>query len=140
MFDAKLAIVQGFGGYSFAVRPNLAIDLLAGTRIWNADLSLRRIGEDVTRERARSRTWADAIGGLRLRWEPAPRWHVSATGDGGAGGSKGTAEGIGTIGYDVSRRWNVFGAYRYLYENYRHNEVFFEGHLGGPVIGGAYRW
>ena len=84
--------------------------------------------------------WADALGGLRVRWAAAERWRVSAAGDGGGGGSKGTGGATATVGYDVSSRWTLFGAYRYLFLNRRTDESFFTGHLGGPAIGGAYRW
>src|SRR5262249_33747222 len=124
----------------FRARSNLAMDVLAGARLWSVDGSLRLTGENIARQRERTPMWADALGGVRVRWEPAERWYVSVAGDGGGGGSRGTGEGMGTIGYDVSRHWNVFGAYRYLYGDYRKNEFFFKGHLGGPVIGGRYRW
>jgi hypothetical protein len=139
-FNQKLFIGQAFGGYSFRARSNVAIDVLAGVRLWRADVSLRLSGEDIARQRERARTWADALGGVRVRWEPAARWYVSAAGDGGGGGSEGTGEGMGTVGYDVSHHWNVFAAYRYLYEDYRKYEFFFTGHFSGPAIGGAYRW
>lgn len=136
----RMLITNALLGYSFRVRPDLALDLFAGSRIWHVNTSLRLSGEDVGRQRQRIRTFADAIGGARVRWEPAQRWYLSLAGDGGAGASDGTAEGMGTAGYDVSRHWNVFVAYRYLYENYRRNDLSFKGHLSGPVLGAAYRW
>jgi hypothetical protein len=138
--NLRLAFLQAFGGYSFRARSNVAIDVLAGARLWSVDGSLRLTGENIARQRERTRMWADALGGVRVRWEPAERWYVSVAGDGGGGGSRGTGEGMGTIGYDVSRHWNVFAAYRYLYGDYRKNEFSFKGHLSGPAIGGRYRW
>lgn len=135
-----LAMTQAFVGYTFRARPNLAIDLLGGARLWRWDASLRLQGENITRQRERIRTFVDALGGVRVRWEPTEKWYVALAGDGGGGGSKATAEGMGTIGYDVSRHWNVFTGYRYLYGDYAHNNFSFKGHLGGPVLGGAYRW
>ncbi len=136
----KMFVGQAFAGYSFVPAPDVAIDVLAGARLWAVEASLKREGVIDTATRSRSPTWADALGGLRVRWRAAERWNVSAEGDGGGGGSKGTGGAIATVGYDVAREWSVFAAYRYLYVNYRKNEYFFNGNLHGPVIGGAYRW
>jgi hypothetical protein len=136
----KISIDQAFAGYSFVPAPGVAIDLLAGTRIWALDASLTVSGNLANVTRSRSPSWADALGGFRVRVTPADRWHVSLTGDGGGGGSRGTGEGIATVGYDLSHHWNLFGAYRYLYEDYRKNDYVLNAHLNGPAIGGAYRW
>jgi hypothetical protein len=136
----KMFIGQAFVGYSFLAAPTVAIDVLAGARLWAIDASLRRTGDLLTAERSRTPTWGDALGGLRVRWKAAERWNVSAVGDAGGGGSKRTGEVATTVGYAVSTRWTLFAAYRYLQLDYRKNEYFFDGHLGGPAIGGAYRW
>jgi hypothetical protein len=136
----KITIAQAFAGYSFVPAPRVAIDVLAGTRIWALDASLALSGNSVDVARSSSSSWADALGGFRVRVTPVDRWHVSLTGDGGGGGSRGTGEGIATVGYDLSHHWNLFGAYRYLYEDYRKNEYVLNAHLNGPAIGGAYRW
>lgn len=134
-----LFIGNTFVGYTFRPEQNVAIDVLAGARFWHTDASLGISGDVVNRERERVSTWVDAIGGLRVRWQPARQWQVNIAGDGGAGGSKGTGEGLGSVSYNWTR-WSAFAGYRYLYENYRKDEFFFTGHLDGPVLGGAYRF
>lgn len=62
-----LAMTQAFVGYTFRARPNLAIDLLGGARLWRWDASLRLQGENITRQRERIRTFVDALGGVRVR-------------------------------------------------------------------------
>ena len=139
----KMLIAEAFGGYSIVPASDLVVDILAGARIWSVEASLNVAGSNASAERSRNPTWTDAVIGARLRWAAAQRWDVSAGGDGGGGGprgSKGTAQAYATAGYDLSELWQVFGSYRYLYLNYARNEYFFKGHLGGPLIGVAYRW
>ena len=136
----KMLIAQAFAGYSVSPGPGIMVDILAGARLWAVDASLAVSTDVANRTRSRSPTWADALGGARVRWVVSPKWQVSLAGDGGAGGSKGTGEGIATAAYDVSRYWSLFASYRYLYEHYEKGDYFFIGHMAGPAIGGAYHW
>ncbi|MGH9884821.1 MAG: hypothetical protein ACREBE_04800 [bacterium] len=139
-FTMKMLISQVMAGYTFRAGPNVAVDALAGTRIWSFNSTLTLTGDTASRERSRSPTWADGVGGLRVRWMPTSSLYVGGEFDGGGGGSDGTGQAIGTLAYDVARHWSVFASYRYLQLNYRKNDYFFDGHFGGPVIGGVYRW
>ena len=140
---SKTFIGEAFGGYSIVPASDLIVDILAGARFWSVEASLNVVGSNASAERSRNPTWTDAVIGARLRWAASERWNVSGGGDGGGGGprgSKGTAQAYATAGYELSELWEVFGSYRYLYLNYARNEYFFKGHLGGPLIGAAYRW
>jgi hypothetical protein len=137
---SKMLIAQAFAAYTVKPAPMIDVDILAGARLWSVKSTLAITGNRLQRTRERSPTWADAIGGGRLRWRVSPKWQINIAGDGGAGGSKATGEGMGTAGYRLSRHWDLFASYRYLYENYQKNDYFFTGHLSGPVIGGAYHW
>jgi hypothetical protein len=137
---AKMLITQGFAAYTVKPAPSIDVDLMAGARLW-AVRSTLAVSRDITqRTRERSPTWADFVLGGRVRWRIDPTWQINVEGDGGAGGSRGTGEGMATADYTLSHHWSVFLAYRYLYENYQKGEYFFTGHLSGPVVGGAYRW
>jgi len=139
-FTIKLLISQAFAGYTVKPAPEVDVDLLAGSRLWAVRSTLEVATQAGSTERSKSPTWADAIVGGRVRWRMTPRWQFSVSGDGGAGGSKATGEGMAGLNYDLSTHWSLFGSFRYLYENYRKGDYFFAGHLSGPVIGGAYRW
>ena len=106
-FTQKLFIGQAFIGYSFQPEKTVAIDLLVGTRIWSTQSTLGVSGDIVNRERENSSSWADALGGLRVRWAPAPAWQINIGGDGGGGGSKGTGEGLGSVTYNWTH-WSAF--------------------------------
>lgn len=138
--EIKLLISQALVGYSFLATPTVAIDVLAGARFWAVDASLLLAGERRSADRERDPRWADALGALRVRWSPAVDWQVSAYGDAGGGGSKGTGQAAGTVGYDISSRWTLFATYRWLKLDYRKNDYFFDAKFKGPLIGGAYRW
>ena len=75
-----------------------------------------------------------------MRWRISPQWQFTVTGDGGAGGSKATGEGMASLNYILSPHWSLFGSYRHLYENYHKNDYFFTGRVTGPALGGSYRW
>jgi hypothetical protein len=139
-YTLKLFMGQAFGAYTVKPSPRIDVDLLAGGRLWAAKSTLAVSGDILHRERSKSPSWGDGLLGARLRWRSGPKWQFSLTGDGGAGGSKGTGEGIVVASYDVSSGWALFAAYRYLYENYQKGDYFFTGHFAGPAIGGAYHW
>lgn len=139
-FTFKAFIGQAFAGYSMEASPTVVVDVLLGGRLWATSSTLNVSGDLRSRERSNSANWVDALGGLRVRWDPRERWQLSIAGDAGAGGSTSTVEGMATVGYGLSRHWQVWGAYRYLYENYQKNDFSFKGHLDGPVIGASYHW
>jgi hypothetical protein len=139
-FTMKMLITQAFAAYTVKPAPTIDVDILAGARLWAVKSTLAVSSDTTRRTRERSPSWADALGGARIRWKVARQWQINLEGDGGAGGSKGTGEGIGTVAYDLSRYWSLFASYRYLYENYQKNHYFFTGHMAGPVVGGAYSW
>jgi hypothetical protein len=120
--------------------PRIDVDLMAGSRLWSVKSTLALSADVAQRQREKSPTWADALLGARLRWHASPKWNFSVEGDGGAGGSKATGEGMAAASYDFSRWWAGYAGYRYLYEHYEKNDFFFTGHLAGPVIGAAYHW
>jgi hypothetical protein len=136
----KLLATQGFTGYTVKPAPSIDVDLMAGSRLWAVRSTLGVSRDTTQRTRERSPTWADALLGGRVRWRVDPRWQINLAGDGGAGGSKATGEGMATASYSVSRYWSLFLSYRYLYENYHKRDYFFTGHVAGPVLGGAYTW
>ena len=136
----KMLITQAFVAFTVKPSPRIDVDLLGGGRLWAVKATLA-VSSDIThRERNRSPSWADALLGARLRWRASPKWQFNLEGDGGAGGSRATGEGIATASYDFSKHWGAYAAFRYLYENREKGDYFFTGHMSGPVIGAAYHW
>ena len=136
----KLLITNVLAGYGIVVTPAVAIDVLGGMRIWAVESTLRVAGEAVSADRSRSPAWVDAVGGARVRWHAADRWHVAIGADAGGGGSKSTVGALASAAYDVSSRWTAFGGYRYLHLDRRRDDFAFDGGFRGPLLGAAYRW
>ena len=137
----KLSIIQMVGGYTIAGNNKWAVDLLAGGRLWNVHPTL---DVDLTRRPSNphsiERGWPDATAGLRFRAEPYRKLHVIVGGDGGGGGSHGTWQAYGTVGYDVWSTVALGAAYRYLSVNYEDNLFLLDVKLRGPVFGASIHW
>jgi hypothetical protein len=103
IFEHDQTILQPEVGYTVYEMEGGGIDLLVGGRYWHPKL-------DVTSSAATgsvniasgSRSWFDGTVGARVRVSPAARWHLSATGDVGAGGSKLTWQATGAAGFDLT--------------------------------------
>jgi len=116
-----------------------------GARIWyvrgELDVPLR----NRTASFSGSETWADAIVGLRTRWDITERWNVSFFGDigGFVGASEFTGQALAFGGY----RFDLFGerdanaivGYRMLYDDYvsgsDSDRFVFDLMLHGPIAG-----
>jgi hypothetical protein len=136
----KISIIQGVGGYTIVGDNKWAVDLLGGVRLWNVHPAL---DVDLTRRPSNphsiERGWPDATAGLRVRALPYKKLHVVIGGDGG-GGSHGTWQAYGTVGYDVWSKVALGAAYRYLSVNYEDNLFLLDVRLRGPVFGATIHW
>ncbi|GAB5467981.1 MAG: hypothetical protein Kilf2KO_10110 [Rhodospirillales bacterium] len=133
------------GGSRAVVEPYLA------ARVWNLSsqveipLSRRTLGG------SDSKTWADAVFGLRTRWDFGEHWNVTALADvggGPVGASSITAQGMLLAGY----RFEIFeggdakvtAGYRALYDNYTtgsgQDQFSYNATLHGPVLGLSLRF
>jgi len=136
IFEHNQTILEPEIGYTVVTADWGGIDALAGGRYWHpkVDVSADTPGGDVGIASG-SRSWVDAIGGLRVRLNPAERWHVTATGDAGAGGSKLTWQAIGGVGYDLSHCCSLDAAYRHLDIDYDRDALVNDSHLSGFALG-----
>jgi len=132
-------ILQPMAGYSIG-DSRWALDLLAGVRYWNLGMTLDVDRPRAQNERSGSRGWVDALGGARFRMVATPHVHVVLGGDAGGGGSKGTWQAHGSVGYDVSSSVTVGLGYRYLDVNYDRDDVLFDTHTHGLAFGAMWRF
>ncbi len=128
-------IVQAFAGYDLLAREDSHLDLFAGARYFNLDVSLDLAGAalpDVSLDG--DDQWLDAVAGARWSARLAGRWRAHAQADAGAGGSDLSWEAIGTVGYDFS--WGtVLGGWRYLKADYENGSYRLDAALTGPFLG-----
>jgi hypothetical protein len=137
IFEHDQTILQPELGYTiYEMENGGGIDLLVGGRYWHPKL-------DVTSSAATgsvniasgSRSWFDGTVGARVRVSPAPRWHLAATGDVGAGGSKLTWQATGAAGFDVSTCCSLIGAYRHLDVDYDRDQLIYDTYMSGFALG-----
>jgi hypothetical protein len=137
IFEHDQTVLQPEVGYTvYEMERGGGIELLAGGRYWHPKL-------DVTSSAATgsvniasgSRSWFDAVVGARLRVSPADRWHLSAGGDVGAGGSKLTWQATGTAGFDLSTCCSLVGAYRHLDIDYDRDQLIYDTYMSGFALG-----
>lgn len=136
IFEHTQTILEPELGYTVYTAERGAIDVLAGGRYWHPKVDVSADSPDGDLPIASgSRSWIDAIGGLRVRLNPAERWHMTATGDVGAGGSKLTWQAIGGVGYDLSHCCSLDAAYRHLNIDYDRDALVNDSHLSGFALG-----
>ena len=117
------------------------VDGLLGIRYWHLGMAL---DVDRTRrpsnEREGSRGWADATAGVRLHWMPADGFRVTAGGDAGGGGSRGTWQAYAGVGGDP-RSWLTLSlAYRGLSVDYGHDDALFDTTTQGLLLAATFRF
>ena len=136
IFEHDQTILEPELGYTVYAADWGGIDALAGGRYWHpkVDVSADSPEGDLAIASG-SRSWIDGIGGLRVRLNPAERWHMSAKGDVGAGGSKLTWQVIGGVGYDLSHCCSLDAAYRHLDIDYDRDALVNDSHLSGFALG-----
>lgn len=133
----RMTIIQPTGGYTIG-DSTWSVDFLLGMRYWNLSTSLDVTGTRLSNERSKTQQWVDATGGARLNWTPYDKLHVVASADGGGGGSKGTWQALGSLGYDAWSKWRLGVAYRVLSVDYDRNNFLFDTRLKGFVVGATY--
>jgi Outer membrane protein beta-barrel domain len=123
-------------GYSVLSRPWGGLDALVGARYWHLSIDLTSPSQVLSGDRG----WVDGTAGASFRYQPAELWWLFAKADAGAGGSNFTWQGYGGAGYDLGRCCTLVGGYRYLDVDYESDDLTYDVHLDGPVIGVTLRF
>jgi hypothetical protein len=137
--DLKVSSSTLAAGYTVVQRPEIAVDLLGGVRLWSVELDVdvpNRIPRLPDRYSA-SETWADVILGGRLRYQFAPDWSVIAYADYGGfdWASETTWQAAATVNYRVSERWYLSAGYRALALDYDAGALDLDTTIAGPLFG-----
>jgi hypothetical protein len=132
----KMFIFTPAAGYRLLDSSDGSLDVLGGVRVWHLDSRLQfepGLLPAVTVQA--SKTWPDAIFGVRGRRTLSEKLWVSAYGDAGAGGADFTYQLVGTAGVDLHRRYALVFGYRVLSVNYDKNNVLLDTRMKGPLFG-----
>jgi hypothetical protein len=141
--DFKTFVLDPEVGYRLVDNPekNASIDVLGGIRYWHlkTDITLNPgLLSAVTA--SRSRSWVDAVAGLRANTDITKRIFLTGKTDLGGGGSHFTYQLFGGVGLHMGRHFSLIGGYRHLSVNYNKDGFLFDTALAGPVFGLAIRF
>lgn len=133
-------------------RHGVALDLLAGSRIWvlslDGDFDITTPGpifDELSRDLDQTEQWADPVLGARGTWDITDRFHLVLRGDIGGFqvGSDLTSETWGNLVYD----FHLFGldsfaavGYRALYVDYDNDDFLLKTWTHGPTIGMGFKF
>jgi hypothetical protein len=139
--DFKTFIFDPEVGYRVAenVEKRRSVDILGGIRIWRLETNLNLLaGILPARSATGSRSWVDAVGGVRGKMYLSKSIFIAGKGDLGGGGAKFTWQLFGGVGFHVHRQIALVGGYRAISVNYDRDNFLFDTTLSGPVLGATF--
>jgi hypothetical protein len=128
-------------GYQVANGKRVKVDALFGARIWHLGTTLTLQPVQLAMGFSRSTTWTDGVAGGRITVALSRKTFVIVAGDAGGGGARLDYQVAGLLGYQISRRWNLLGGYRYLGINYRpygNKQFVLDMNVPGVMLGATF--
>ncbi|MAM09596.1 MAG: hypothetical protein CML23_03870 [Rhizobiaceae bacterium] len=142
--DTKLFNAALFGTYRLADTERLALDALAGVRVFRAwaDVSAAIPGTPYTYQARSDFGWVDPAVGARLEYDFGKGFGFVGQADiGGASwGSDLTWQAMGAVTYDVSSATAVSLGYKYLSVDYDRDGHLLDIDMQGPTLGLTFRF
>ena len=117
------------------------LDVLGGARVWRVKTDFE-FGAGIlpaTRIEA-SRSWVDAVGGLRGKMALSEKLFLTGKFDLGGGGSKFTWQVFGGGGYNLNPKIALIFGYRALDVDYDKNNFVFDMNQRGPIVGIGFKF
>lgn len=139
--DFKTFIFDPEVGYRVAenVEKRRSVDIMGGIRIWRLEMNLNFLpGILAARSATGTRTWVDAVGGVRGKMYLSKSIFISGKTDLGGGGAKFTWQLFGVAGIHVHDKIALVGGYRALSVNYDRDGFLFDNILHGPILGATF--
>jgi hypothetical protein len=139
--DFKTFIFDPEVGYRVAenVEDRRSVDIVGGIRIWRLEMNLDFLpGILAARSVTGTRSWVDAVGGVRGKMYLSKSIFISGKGDLGGGGSKFTWQLFGGGGIHVHPKIALVGGYRAISVNYDKDNFLFDNILHGPILGATF--
>ena len=118
-----------------------SLDVLGGARVWRVKTDFE-FGAGIlpaTRIEA-SRSWVDAVGGLRGKMALSQKMFLTGKFDLGGGGSHFTWQVFGGAGYNLNPKIALIFGYRVLDVDYDKNNFVFDMNQRGPILGLGFRF
>src|SRR5687768_2439908 len=139
----KVFIFDQEVGYRVLENPEkgASLDFLGGARVWRVKTDFE-FGAGIlpaTRIEA-SRSWVDAVGGLRGKMALSQKMFLTGKFDLGGGGSQFTWQVFGGAGYNLSPKIALIFGYRVLDVDYDQNNFVYDMNQRGPIVGLGFRF
>jgi len=118
-----------------------SLDVVGGARVWRVKTDFE-FGAGIlpaTRIEA-SRSWVDAVGGLRGKMALSQKMFLTGKFDLGGGGSQFTWQVFGGAGYNLNPKIALIFGYRVLDVDYDKNNFIYDMNQRGPILGLGFRF
>ena len=118
-----------------------SLDVLGGARVWRVKTDFE-FGAGIlpaTRIEA-SRSWVDAVGGLRGKMALSQKMFLTGKFDLGGGGSQFTWQVFGGAGYNLNPKIALIFGYRVLDVDYDKNNFVYDMNQRGPILGLGFKF
>jgi len=124
------------GGYRLHDWEKTTLSVYAGARYYDVEPSVELSGGLLPQSVSAtySKTWTNAIGGLRLGTRLGESWNLNASADMGFGGSDQSLQAMATLGWQL-KSFAVVAGYRYLAVDYESADLLMDIALAGPMLG-----
>lgn len=141
--STDLVLETAFGtvgaGYELPLDGPVDFDLYLGARWWLMSTDVTQFNNSTPiASGGAEQVWADAVGGVRVRYAITDDWRIALTGDVGGGGSDLTWMVTGSLNWMINRHFGLTAAYRVLGVDYRSDgwlvDLKQQGLLLGMVI------
>lgn len=128
-------------GYALVDTPTAQLDIVAGARVWSVEETLSFSGGALGGLWLQtSKSWVDALGGLRGRASLTPKVYLTGWAFAGGGGADLDWDVFGGIGYEFNDRISGVLGYRAVGVDYRDGPFVFDVVIQGPVLGAVFRF
>ena len=118
-----------------------SLDVVGGARVWRVKTDFE-FGAGIlpaTRIEA-SRSWVDAVGGLRGKMALSQKMFLTGKFDLGGGGSQFTWQVFGGAGYNLNPKIALIFGYRVLDVDYDKNNFVYDMNQRGPILGLGFKF
>ncbi|WP_442204645.1 hypothetical protein [Rhizobium sp. RAF56] len=123
-------------GYALLDAPNGHLDIVGGARLWSLDNTISFNGGFLDGARGDStKTWVDAMAGLKGNYFFTPQIYTTGWGLVGGGGADVDWDVGAGLGYKFNNTFSAEVGYRAMGVNYRDNGFVYDVVLQGPTVG-----
>ncbi|TCR65754.1 hypothetical protein EV561_1592 [Rhizobium sp. BK376] len=131
-------IFTGFfgAGYALLDEPNGHLDIVGGARVWSLDTTISLNGGILGGARGEStKTWVDAMAGLKGNYFFTPQIYTTGWGLVGGGGADVDWDVGAGLGYKFNDTFSALAGYRAMGVDYRDKGFVFDVTMQGPMLG-----